>query len=617
MSHTNSNIFFLGASGVKEYKFNPDRLPSQKEKRSLEWVEFGLMDDWKNQQPQYYEYLSRMSSKNGSILKAKNRYVWGKGFAVEETGLTRPEQIEIKGFLRSINKSRLFKRIISDRNLYGGFAVQMITSKGGNRVEPHYIPFKNIRVGKSEYDKDGNLEPRKYYYSTCWGESKTKIMEDPNFTEFTEWDWEQKAPTENDKYIIYYKDEGFEEDYYPLPDYQGGVPYIDADSEVGNFVMNNVKNGFTSGMLVQFFNGDPDPNTKAELETMWHNYLHGTDNAGKAMMAWLNNHDEEVKVTPLAPNGQDDRFLNLNGQILDEIFIAHCMSPMVVGLTGENGFSNNADEKRVAIEAFNEDFVETTQEIFNEFANELLLYNEIKGEVYLTRIDPVQAQLSEGALMEILERNELREMIGYEPIEGTVQQAREINIKFSKEQEDNMWIAFFENFGMNDTEFEVVDSFELYATDAEDAKTQAQSFKEQHFATKKENVIAGILEGNPNATPKQIAELTGYEEGEINSIMEDLAENPIVPEELFTVYKYEKRSDVKGASVIPTTREFCRRLVTLSQTRSWTIEDIQVMNNGMGLDVFTSRGGWYTIPNTNRHVPFCRHIWKAYLVKRI
>lgn len=666
------NIFEMVLPGTGQpYNFTHERLPEQKTSNQTDWVIFGTQDHWKNQQPQYYDYLSKMSSKNGAILGAKDRYVWGKGFKVDDTGLAPPDKIEIRGFINNPHMKKLFRRIISDRNKYGGFAVEMIPNKGGDRVIPHYIPFKNVRVGKKEYDKEGELLPTRYFFTSNWNTTKQKILSAPDFTEFEAWPWDEEKVNSSTRYLIYFKDEGFEDEAYPLPDYQGGVPYIDADTEVGNFVYNNVRNGFTSGLLVQFFNGDPGEDQKRELEQMWHNYLHGSDNAGKAMMAWLNSHDEEVKVTPLAPNGQDDRYTTLNGQICDEVFIAHTMSPMVVGMTGENGFSNNADEKRVAIESFNEDFVSHTQETFNEFANELLSYNEIKGHVELQRLDPIMAQFSEQTLTQIATSDELREMAGLPKAEteankvadalatisplvatkvlevmttaeirglvglpgasGLNKITKEVISEFSSEIKDELFIKHFEKTGILDEELEILDSMELFATDIEDAEMKGLMFRHETFQSPVEKTILTIISTNPNATNERLSKLLGITEEEVEEIIEGLSEDGLVDENgditaagqevvaeeaVFTVYKYEKRADVSGPSIIDGTREFCKSLVRQSAFKSWTIDDIKLMDNGMGLDVFTSRGGWRTLEGTDVHVPFCRHIWKAVLVRR-
>ncbi len=672
MSKKTVNIFELKLPG-KSMEFGAHLLPAEITKNNLDWVVFGDKPDWLNQQPQYYDYLSKLSSKNGAILKTKDRYVWGKGFKLDTLGLSPAEEINAQGFINNLKSSRIFKRLISDRNKNGGFTAEMIPTKKGDKVIPHYLPFKNIRVGKKEFtdpkkDEKAELLPTKYYFTSDWSLSRSKIESAVDFTIFEAWSWEEDFKPEKDKrYIVYWKDEGFEDVAYPLPDYQGGVPYIDADTEVGNFVFNNVKNGFTSGLLVQFFNGDPGDTQKAELTKMWHDYLHGSENAGKAMMAWLDNKDQEVKVDSLSPNGQDDRYINLNAQINKEVFIAHCLSPQVVGMDGSGGFSNNADERRVAIEAFNSGFVSPTQEPFNDFFNQILSHNGLKGTVELELLDPIRVQFSENILKEISTLDEIREQAGLEKSQSepnkqteilstlspllatkvlevmTTDEKRaiielkstgdslnritkEIIREFSTDIQDELFIAHFEKTGIPDEELEILEKREFCATDIEDAERQAIDFRLEHFQTKIAESLLKILVNNPNLSLADLAELLDLTEEEVQELLDALQEEGKIDEnnnvleqpeeEIFTVYKYVKRSDISGPDIIDGTRDFCKSLVRQSRSKSWTIEDIKLMNNGMGLDVFRSRGGWRTLPGTNTHQPFCRHIWEANLVRR-
>jgi len=39
------------------------------------------------------------------------------------------------------------------------------------------------------------------------------------------------------------------------------------------------------------------------------------------------------------------------------------------------------------------------------------------------------------------------------------------------------------------------------------------------------------------------------------------------------------------------------------------------MSNEMGTSVWNFKGGWYTKPDTNIHLPYCRHTWHQYLIK--
>ena len=81
------------------------------------------------------------------------------------------------------------------------------------------------------------------------------------------------------------------------------------------------------------------------------------------------------------------------------------------------------------------------------------------------------------------------------------------------------------------------------------------------------------------------------------------------------VYKYALRGDapkLQGG----TSRPFCSDLMRQSQTKSWTRQDIELLNNNTaGLDVFTSRGGFYNNPITGVTTPFCRHVWQQRLVR--
>ena len=47
----------------------------------------------------------------------------------------------------------------------------------------------------------------------------------------------------------------------------------------------------------------------------------------------------------------------------------------------------------------------------------------------------------------------------------------------------------------------------------------------------------------------------------------------------------------------------------------YTRSEIDSMSNEMGTSVWNFKGGWYTKPDTNIHLPYCRHTWHQYLIK--
>ncbi len=645
-----------------------DRLPVQKTTNTIAWVEFGTMKGWVNQQPQYYDYIKKSSPKNNAILASKTRYVYGKGLVPEYRGLKEAQKLKLSAFLSKVRRTKVIRKLVSDRNDHNAFAVEVIFSRDGKTIYPAYLPVKNVRISKDEYIGDSKeLKPTVYYYTNDWSNGK-KAAQNKDFVEFSEWDWGVTKRDKSKRYIVYYKGDGYEDETYALPDYVGGVPYIDADCEVANFVKNNTKNGFAGGYLVNFFDGEPTDEQKKAIVERFDSVFHGTDNAGKSLKTFNPEGGKGVEVTPLNGNGQDERFVTMNNFIRDEIFTAHTVSPLVVGMKGDNGFANNADEKRTAIEAFTADFVYEKQQIFNELIDSFLEYSKIEGSAHLQRLDPMKPQLSEATLKEIATLDEMREIAGLEkqvresnPVtdainslsplvankvlesmtlpeirsliglitgpEGVAKTSSTITEEFS--DDDAKVIAAFAEFGTEDLAFKFFDNRDLYATNVFEAAKQAELFSFE-FANSVDNSILKLLAGDPEMSVDQLAKALKVTPKVVTSsidalnsegLLEGMQPTPegaekVKDNEILVVYKYELRSDAPALEKGGKSRKFCEEMVKLSKTRSWTFEDIQAISQRLGYDVFTRRGGWYHNPKTDRNTPYCRHMFSQRLVRR-
>jgi hypothetical protein len=91
-------------------------------------------------------------------------------------------------------------------------------------------------------------------------------------------------------------------------------------------------------------------------------------------------------------------------------------------------------------------------------------------------------------------------------------------------------------------------------------------------------------------------------------INEDAIQQP----EYKVLYSYEVKAGL-GSSVIPTTRDFCRKLVELD--RLYTRQEIDTISSAVDRNVWLYRGGWYHNPKTDVTTPSCRHEWKQNIVK--
>lgn len=617
-------MYFLKQGKLQS--FDAHKMPVFKETRKDDWVIWGWTDfsksgniedtKWNNLQPNYYEWLYNSSSKHRTIINAKSLFICGKGLKGDHKGLNLQEQIELNAYLMGLNDSELVKNLTNSLLKVGGFCYELIPSKNGKKIEPHFINISNVRRSKPEYDSKGREKDPVYYYTCDW--NARKPQENPDFTTFYHWDWSGNYDR-NKRYLVYYSMDS--EQLYPIPEYTAAVPYIAADYEVGNFTLNNTKSGFTGGYLVNFYNGEPEEDQKAEIESYFKSKFTGSDNAGEPLLSFNEDKDSGVELVPLNANGQDDRFINLNNQIREEIFSGHGVNPIVVGLQGNNGFNNNADEKRTEIEYFQLYYVTNKQQILEDHINAIRAFNGIKGEAYIQRLEPIKAQFSEQMLQAIYTQDELREMDGAEPLtdEQKTTVTKETVTEFSEERDftDNEWIHHFAINGTFDDELEIINEREFTGTDYFQAEEQ-----EHEFLTSLETLILKLLLGNPSMSVEEIAKVSKRPVEEVKKTYEDLEKDGKIkdgeaqeePPELFIVYKYALRPNAPALKT--ESRPFCKNLMTLSKFKSWTLDDIRLMNNGQGLPVFLSRGGWYNNPDTGRTEPRCRHQWKQVLVRQ-
>jgi hypothetical protein len=615
-----SHNYFIGQSG-RLIAFNSHKTPEFKEQQSVDWVLYGSDDEWKNRYPDYSIHNYNSSPKNNTIINKKCEYTIGQGLTYDSVGLDLPRKIEAKTFIHKIKDNDCFPRSVKDRAIHGGFANEMIYNKKGDKVMPYHVDFSYIRISKPKWnEKEMKYEDPIFYYTSNWNVRKPQENKDWTIFQMFKWD---ESPEPSKRYLYYYKDYRPSLGVYPLPEYVACVPYISADFEIANFTYNNVKNGATAGYLVNFFNGEPSEVQKRNITEMYKNTFHGTDNAGKSLLSFNESKDSGVEVTPINPNGQDDRFTNLNNSIRDEIYTGHGVDPVVVGLKGDNGFNNNADEKRTAVNEWQNSYVDTVQGVFEDYFTDVMNFNGIVGKVKIIKKQPIMIIMSESLMTANLSKNEIRKQYGYEPIKDAEMVPTQTMSK------DDQLLRMFVGSGIFDDECELIDKREIPIFSTKDAFKKANEFKEMFVNQTEINALKLLIEETP---PNEIKSLLQISTDEYNEILRSLQEQKLLNDELtvtnkgkreakksevFVVYKYVKRSDVDGPAIIETTRPFCKNLIRLSANKSWRLEDIQAMNNGMDLDVFTSRGGWRTIEGTNIHVPFCRHVWEQRLVRSI
>lgn len=199
--------------------------------------------------------------------------------------------------------------------------------------------------------------------------------------------------------------------------------------------------------------------------------------------------------------------------------------------------------------------------------------------------------------------------------------------QFSNEFDDDTLANMFEEFAEDKANYTILSSVPLaYDTDK-------FMFRMLSELSSNELKIVELIKAQPEITNEQIAEALKLDvdyirevegrlmkDGIINSVSKagvisrriaDKLPSKTLPD-IQVMYTYEKRPDVSGATLIPTSRPFCVKMVNISNTRMFSRQNIQALSDRLGYSVFKRAGGFW---NNNGTIEYhCRHEWVKHIV---
>jgi hypothetical protein len=134
----------------------------------------------------------------------------------------------------------------------------------------------------------------------------------------------------------------------------------------------------------------------------------------------------------------------------------------------------------------------------------------------------------------------------------------------------------------------------------EEVVTAIQSLTASNFLTIAEDVISESAQRVATITPQGTNALANADPLEVT---------------FKVAYRYVKSGEASGADLLPTSREFCKRMVNESQSRVWDSAQIQQVGMTEDRNVWLRRGGFWTRKGTNTTTPYCRHVWEQVVIK--
>jgi len=531
-------------------KLNAYEIPEFKEAKGKEWVNYGANNDFPNLLLEMYDN----APKHRAIVDGKADMIAGKGWNISQT-MSVLKQAQLVNFVNEINPQEtlheLTKKISLDLELFGGFYLQAIWNNLRNDFDLYHVDFSKIRTNKNQ---------DKFFYSNDW-KAYNQHPEKTGFKEIEKFDPQSKKSG-----IFYYKQYRPNQGVYPLPGYIAALRYIEIEKEIANFHLNNIKNGFVGGTLISFNNGQPTLEEQKEIERQIKNKHTGTDNAGGIVLVFSEGKDKEPTVLPLRSNDFDKAFEVLNKTVTQEIFVGHRIpSGQLFGIDNESAFARNVI--RDASEFFQNTYVTPKQQTIEQVINDFASLLEFDNKLSIIPLEIIGVDYSEQFIQAVIPAELLRKKVA-ERLGINLNEAQ----TFNKQLTEDEVLAIFDKYGESLEGYEIIH-----------AEAIPTNFATITITTLDKSII-DLLSADNLISNKNIAEALKVDVNKVNEAITRLIDNGLIiindnernltkkgenikkldspVEEILVRYIYDKKPGIEGDNIIPTTRKFCRDLIT-------------------------------------------------------
>lgn len=578
------------------------------------WVMAGTDDKY----PNYLNKLYERSSVQKTLVNGKADYIYGKnGFSSENA--------RVSSFIENCNRddeglNTVFERCAIDEELFGGYYLNVIWNNIGSAVaEVYHVPFLWMRSDELN---------TKFFFTEKFSCEKRVPFSDKSVVEYDAFNVNSPKGSQ----ILFVKNYTPNVKTYCLPDYSGANPAIETNIEINNYHLNNIKNGFSGGFLINFKNGEPTPEDEKKIYKSIEDQHTGSDSAGRFVLVFSEGPSDAPDIVPLTPNDLDKVFEQLRKDTNEEIFIGHrVISPMLFGIKTE-GQLGGATEIQNAFQIFQNTVISKKQERFIKVFSDLVgLATGVNETLELTSVPPIKEVIPISSVLTDLTQDERRELVGYKPI---AQQEPATFSRHRKDKEkDKADFEVFNEFGRVMSDEELAGYTERDLEFIEDVPVLYHFDKLTDISKK----AISIIKEEPNITIDRLGEALDLQGNELIDLVkglktdklawvnkaggvkitekgESVVENLDLPE-YEVVYRYEKSPSAPGPSILPNgrTRDFCELMVRAKKV--YTRQEIDTISERLSYNVWQFRGGWTTTPGGD-HVPYCRHIWRQYVVKK-
>jgi len=354
---------------------------------------------------------TKRSSTHGAIVQSKANYTKGQDFLYyKESEEVNYEDLEVnfKEYLNEVNNKRQSLHDVFGLNSYdfvysGNAYLEVIRSK--NFTSIFYLDASKVRVSEDTA-----------YISAYWRDIEndpTKGSSDYPISTLELWNGE--IDTKQKHFVVHVKNTTPEYDYYGLPEHIHVLKWADVEYKIAQFNLSKLKNGFFPSASITMVGQPPEGYTaKTYVEAIKDSFTDESNN--HKMIVQLVNDAEQAPIINEFTTTREGEMLELQRLARENIISGHRWFASLAGIATAGQLGSNQQIR-------NEYNIALKSVVVPQFQNPLLnVYNDIIKmlgfdiELGVLNVAPVGIE-DKIDPMQILDKNELRELLGYEPIE--------------------------------------------------------------------------------------------------------------------------------------------------------------------------------------------------------
>ena len=292
------------------------------------------------------------SATNKSVIDRVSGYIYGEGI------LSNSQPI------KDIISNKTLRCFIEEYKRYGMASLEVIYNAAKKVAKLEFISITEIGIQRQD---DFNAAPQVFWHSKDWmQQNKFRPQAIPAFGTV--------GFSAGKELLVIGLKHGYP--YFVEPDYKPALFYAEWEQKFAEYILSHIENGFSAGHIINVFGVENSPENQAIAAKKIREQLTGSRNAGKFFLSFNEDPTNATTIDAIEVSEAHKQYEFLTVEAEKKILMSHGYFPILLGVQGATGFSNNADELNTALKVFYRNVVRPMREEIIDALESVLKIND-------------------------------------------------------------------------------------------------------------------------------------------------------------------------------------------------------------------------------------------------